>query len=47
MHCDEIDPACRLNLVAEPGTSADDLGAAISNSFAFGGTNSVLLFVRD
>ena len=43
----EIDPACRLNLVLEPNTRASRLGAAISNSFAFGGTNAVLLFTRD
>ena len=45
-HCAEIDPACRLNLVTQSGTSAPGLAAAISNSFAFGGTNSVLLFTR-
>jgi 3-oxoacyl-[acyl-carrier-protein] synthase II len=43
---DHIDPACQLNLVREPGTTAATLDAAISNSFAFGGTNSVLLFTR-
>jgi 3-oxoacyl-[acyl-carrier-protein] synthase II len=46
-HCDEPDPACPLNLVREAGTAAPGLHAAISNSFAFGGTNSVLLFCRD
>ena len=45
-HCDEVDAACRLNLVLRPETQAPELGAAISNSFAFGGTNSVLLFTR-
>ena len=45
-HCSAIDPACELNLILEPGTSAPALEAAISNSFAFGGTNSVLLFTR-
>jgi 3-oxoacyl-[acyl-carrier-protein] synthase II len=45
-HCDTIDPACPLNLVRGAGESASDLQAAISNSFAFGGTNSVLLFRR-
>ncbi|MEP7098896.1 MAG: beta-ketoacyl-[acyl-carrier-protein] synthase family protein [Burkholderiales bacterium] len=42
----EIDPACAMNLVLEPGTRAPQLRAAISNSFAFGGTNAVLLFTR-
>lgn len=42
----EIDPACAMNVVLEPGTQAPQLGAAISNSFAFGGTNAVLLFTR-
>ena len=45
-HCDAIDPACALNLVRESGSAAPALNAAISNSFAFGGTNSVLLFTR-
>jgi len=43
-HCEAVDPACQLNLVLEAGTAAPDLQAAISSSFAFGGTNSVLLF---
>ncbi len=45
-HCGEMDPACRLNLVPASGAPAPRLEAAISNSFAFGGTNSVLLFTR-
>jgi 3-oxoacyl-[acyl-carrier-protein] synthase II len=45
-HCREIDPACRLNLVLEPGYSAPTLRAAVSSSFAFGGTNSSLVFKR-
>lgn len=45
-HCSEIDPACSLNLVKPGETAAPELQAAISNSFAFGGTNSVLLFRR-
>lgn len=44
--CREVDPACRLNLVAAGDADAPRLEAAISNSFAFGGTNSVLLFRR-
>ncbi|MBB3177571.1 beta-ketoacyl-[acyl-carrier-protein] synthase family protein [Variovorax sp. Sphag1AA] len=43
-HCAEMDPACSLNLVPQAGASAPQLEAAISNSFAFGGTNSVLVF---
>jgi 3-oxoacyl-[acyl-carrier-protein] synthase II len=45
-HCTELDPACRMNLVTEPGTAAPQLEAALSNSFAFGGTNAVLVFKR-
>lgn len=45
-HCSMPDPACSLNLVPPGDTAAPALEAAISNSFAFGGTNSVLLFRR-
>jgi len=45
-HCAEIDPACPLNLVRESGESAPGLNAAISSSFAFGGSNAVLVFQR-
>ncbi len=45
-HCDQVDPACRLNLVRKNCEAMPGLRAAISNSFAFGGTNSVLLFKR-
>ncbi|QNK66175.1 beta-ketoacyl-[acyl-carrier-protein] synthase family protein [Variovorax sp. PAMC26660] len=45
-NCSEIDPACSLHLVTPNDTAAPALEAAISNSFAFGGTNSVLLFRR-
>ena len=40
------DPALGLSLVPEGGTDAPALQAAISNSFAFGGTNATLLFRR-
>lgn len=40
------DSACGVRLVTEPGTQAPNLKAAISNSFAFGGTNAVLVFRR-
>jgi 3-oxoacyl-[acyl-carrier-protein] synthase II len=46
MHCEVPDPACRVSLVREPGQRAPALRAAISNSFAFGGTNTVLVFRR-
>ncbi|SEA89514.1 beta-ketoacyl synthase [Variovorax sp. YR216] len=45
-NCAEMDPACSLNLVPQAGAAAPQLEAAISNSFAFGGTNSVLVFAR-
>lgn len=45
-NCAEVDPDCRMNLVAPGDSAAPALEAAISNSFAFGGTNSVLLFRR-
>ncbi|WP_218510669.1 beta-ketoacyl-[acyl-carrier-protein] synthase family protein [Variovorax sp. dw_308] len=46
-NCATVEPACGgLNLVREAGANAPGLEAAISNSFAFGGTNSVLVFTR-
>ncbi len=45
-HCAQQDPACAVPLVPPGGLSMDGLTAAISSSFAFGGTNSVLLFMR-
>ena len=42
--CTRVDPACQLNLVRESGESAPGLRAAVSSSFAFGGTNAVLVF---
>jgi len=46
VHCETVDPECRLNLVLESDLAAPDLRHAITNSFAFGGTNCVLLFSR-
>jgi 3-oxoacyl-[acyl-carrier-protein] synthase II len=46
-HCDTPDPQCRVPLVPAQGAHAPSLSAAMSNSFAFGGTNAVLLFTRD
>jgi 3-oxoacyl-[acyl-carrier-protein] synthase II len=45
-HCESPDPACAVNLVRGEGIDAPELKAAISNSFAFGGTNAVLVFER-
>lgn len=46
MHCDQQDADCKVALVREPGHAAPALRAAISNSFAFGGTNTTLAFKR-
>ncbi|NIA53029.1 beta-ketoacyl-[acyl-carrier-protein] synthase family protein [Massilia sp. TW-1] len=46
MHCDEQDIECNVALVRDPGHGAPALRAAISNSFAFGGTNTTLVFKR-
>ena len=45
-HCVDQDSECALNLVRDVGHEAPQLNAAMSNSFAFGGTNSVLVFRR-
>ncbi|WP_076997612.1 beta-ketoacyl synthase [Variovorax sp. KK3] len=45
-NCAQADPECALTLVPQQGASAPQLEAAISNSFAFGGTNAVLAFRR-
>ena len=47
MHCDNVDPACNITLISEPGHTAPKLRAAISNSLAFGGTNAVLVFKHE
>ena len=46
MHCAVPDAACAIRLVTEKNMPAPFLNAAISNSFAFGGTNAVLAFQR-
>jgi 3-oxoacyl-[acyl-carrier-protein] synthase II len=47
LHHGAVDPACAaLALVAPSDTAAPALQAAISNSFAFGGSNAVLAFTR-
>lgn len=43
-HRGPVEPLCPLNLVQPGDTAAPGLRAAISNSFAFGGTNAVLAF---
>ena len=45
-HCERPDPRCLLHLVGDAHTPANGLEAAISSSFAFGGTNAVLVFAR-
>lgn len=45
-HATQADTGLGLNLVLQPGTAAPTLQAALSSSFAFGGTNSALLFQR-
>lgn len=45
-HCDDVDPACDLPLLRDSAEHDTTLSAAISNSFAFGGTNSVIAFRR-
>ena len=46
MHCPTQDPQCSIRLVDSAHTQAPALRAAISNSFAFGGSNVVLVFKR-
>ena len=46
MHCATQDPQCGVRLVKQESTHRPDLRAAISNSFAFGGSNVVLAFKR-
>ncbi|MFT3817447.1 MAG: beta-ketoacyl-[acyl-carrier-protein] synthase family protein [Rubrivivax sp.] len=46
LHGSAPEPLCPLNLVLPGQTAAPALQAAISSSFAFGGTNAVLAFGR-
>jgi 3-oxoacyl-[acyl-carrier-protein] synthase II len=43
-HRGAVEPACALHLVEPGSTDAPGLQAALSSSFAFGGTNAVLAF---
>ena len=45
-HCDAPDPRCNVHLVMSASQVPVGLDAAISSSFAFGGTNAVLVFQR-
>ena len=45
-HCEDVDDACRLPLVTADDEHCPGLEAAITNSFAFGGTNSSLVIRR-
>ena len=40
---DNLDPACNLDLVPQLGRSNQTIRAVMSNSFAFGGSNAVLI----
>jgi 3-oxoacyl-[acyl-carrier-protein] synthase II len=46
MHLDVADPECDLDYVAGAARRGLDLRAVMSNSFAFGGTNAVLVATR-
>ena len=46
VNCTEPEPECAIALVGASDVEAPNLKAAISNSFAFGGTNVVLAFRR-
>lgn len=40
--CRTVDPACGLDIVTGPARQVQEVGAVLSNSFAFGGLNAVL-----
>ncbi|MBI4483990.1 MAG: beta-ketoacyl-[acyl-carrier-protein] synthase family protein [Acidobacteria bacterium] len=46
INCTEADPSCDLDYVTE-GPRRADLNCIVSNSFAFGGSNAVLVLGRD
>ena len=45
-NCRQLDENCRVQHVLGKGVAAPDLQAAISNSFAFGGSNATLVLQR-
>jgi 3-oxoacyl-[acyl-carrier-protein] synthase II len=45
-HCEAPDAQCGVHLVLQTQQAADGVNAALSSSFAFGGTNAVLVFKR-
>jgi 3-oxoacyl-[acyl-carrier-protein] synthase II len=45
-NCEAPDAECALSLIPASGAQAPELKAAITSSFAFGGTNAVLLFTQ-
>ncbi|MCP5119623.1 MAG: beta-ketoacyl-[acyl-carrier-protein] synthase family protein, partial [bacterium] len=45
-HLTELDPECRLDCVPIEGRAVRKLEYALSNSFAFGGTNATLVLRR-
>jgi 3-oxoacyl-[acyl-carrier-protein] synthase II len=45
-HCETPDPQCAVHLVLQTQQAANGIDAAISSTFAFGGTNAVLVFKR-
>ncbi len=45
-HLTDLDPECGLDCVPIHGRAVENLEYALSNSFAFGGTNATLLFRR-
>jgi 3-oxoacyl-(acyl-carrier-protein) synthase len=44
LNVNDQDPACVLHLVTDQAMATNNLGFALSNSLAFGGTNACLVF---
>lgn len=43
INCDHLDPECNINIVRNQAVSVPNLNTIMSSSFAFGGTNTVLI----